>query len=84
MISLLVFSKSNWKPFKNHFNQTLDKIRDHRKNVEKEATISHMLEAKQARELEIAARLEAAAQKKSWDFSSHNNCNGLDNDLPRE
>ena len=83
VVNLLMFSKSAWKPFKRHFNQTLDKIREHRKNVEKEATISHMLEAKHARELEITARLEIAAQKRGWVLSSLDGCSGFDNNLPR-
>ena len=64
MINLLVFSKSSWRPFKDRFSKTLDSFREHRKQVEKEANISHMIEAKRAQELAHDARLKAEVEKK--------------------
>ena len=64
MVNLLVFSKSTWKPFKDRFSQSMVAFREHRKIIDREANLSHMLEAKRARELDLAARLVAIAQKR--------------------
>ena len=64
VINLLVFSKSTWKPFKDRFNKTLDSFKEHRKQVEKESSIAHMIEDKRAQELAHDARLKAEREKK--------------------
>jgi len=45
-----------WKSFGSQFDEYLTQFRRHRQNVEKEAGLSHMLEAKEARELELSER----------------------------
>ena len=64
VVNLLVFSRSSWRPFKDRFKKTLDSFEEHRKQVEKEAGISHMIEAKRAQELAHDARLKAECEKK--------------------
>jgi len=49
-----------WKPLSSRFEEYLAQFRRHRQNVEKEAGLSHMLEARQAWDL---ARAERAVQK---------------------
>ena len=51
MTSLKVAFKLVWKPFESQFGQQLENFRNHRKNVEKEAGLSHMVEAAEARAL---------------------------------
>ena len=45
-----------WKPFDRNFAEALDRFRIHKKNVEKEAGLSHMIESAEARSLEQANR----------------------------
>ena len=52
--SLKVGFKLVWKPFESQFGHQLDNFRNHRKNVEKEAGLSHMIEAADARALALA------------------------------
>lgn len=45
LASLKFGFKLMWKPFESQFDQKLENFRNHRKNVEKEAGLSHMVEA---------------------------------------
>ena len=56
--SLKVGFKLMWKPFESQFGQQLDQFRTHRKDVEREAGLSHMVEAADARALILANQLE--------------------------
>ena len=49
-INLKVFSKLTWKPFERQFGERMSGFRQHAKNVEKSAGLSHMIEAADARE----------------------------------
>ena len=62
--SLKVGFKLMWKPFDSQFGQQLDNFRNHRKNVEKEAGLSHMLEAAESRALVLANHLQLDKTKK--------------------
>lgn len=54
MTSFKVAFKLTWKPFERQFGQYIERFRQHRKNVEKEAGLSHMVEAADSRALIIA------------------------------
>lgn len=64
LTSLKVGFKLLWKPFESQFGQQLDNFRTHRKNVEKEAGLSHMVEAADARALTLANHLQLEKTKK--------------------
>lgn len=53
-----------WKPFESQFGQKLDRFRNHRKNVEKEAGLSHMVEAADSRALTLFNHLQLEKLKK--------------------
>ena len=63
LTSLKVGFKLMWKPFESQFGQQLDNFRNHRKNVEKEAGLSHMVEAADARALALANQLQLKKAK---------------------
>lgn len=54
-----------WKNFNKEFDVTLSKFRNHVKSIEKEAVLSHMIEASAERELAQADREEAEKRRKS-------------------
>lgn len=62
--SLRIGSKLLWKPFETQFGQHLTAFRIHLNNVEKEAELSHMVEAADARALALANRLQIERNKK--------------------
>ena len=64
LTSLKVGFKLIWKPFESQFGQQLDNFRTHRKNVEKEAGLSHMVEAADARALVLANHLQLEKTRK--------------------
>ncbi|KAL2039046.1 hypothetical protein N7G274_008095 [Stereocaulon virgatum] len=47
-----------WKPFEQQFGTQLDHFRQHRKNVEKEAGLAHMIEAADSRALTLANQMQ--------------------------
>ena len=63
LTSLKVGFKLMWKPFESQFGQQIDNFRHHRKNVEKEAGLSHMVEAADARALALANQLQLEKAK---------------------
>lgn len=63
MTSVKIGFKLTWKPFESQFGQQLDNFRNHRKNVEKEAGLSHMVEAAEARALALANHLQLEKAK---------------------
>ena len=63
LTSLKVGFKLMWKPFESQFSQQLDNFRNHLKNVEKEAGLSHMVEAADARALALANHLQLERAK---------------------
>ncbi|KAF4633554.1 hypothetical protein G7Y89_g4566 [Cudoniella acicularis] len=65
--NLHIATKLLWKPFDRQFGTVMDDFRQHRNNVEKEANLSHMLEAKDAREIERINRMEMEKQRKRDD-----------------
>ena len=45
MTSLKVAFKLRWKPFEEQSGELIESFRRHRENVEKEANLSHLIEA---------------------------------------
>ncbi|KAF2279072.1 uncharacterized protein EI97DRAFT_484903 [Westerdykella ornata] len=43
-----------WKPFRQEFDKYMSDFRKHRKHVEKEASLAHMIESARRREIELA------------------------------
>lgn len=66
--------KLMWKSFDGQFGQQLDKFRNHRKNVEKQAGLSHMIEAADARALALANQLQLEKLKKGQHFVTECEC----------
>ena len=64
LTTLKVGFKLTWKPFESQFGQHLDNFRNHRKNVEKEAGLSHMVEAADARALARVNHLQLQKRRK--------------------
>lgn len=64
MTSLKVTFKLTWKPFERQFGQYIEGFRQHRKNVEKEAGLSHMIEAADSRALVVANQKQIDRQEK--------------------
>lgn len=56
--------KLPWKNFDKTFEETLNKFRAHVKNVEKEAGVSHRIEASHERELAKADRARKEIERK--------------------
>ena len=59
----LFFKGVHWQPFKQRFQKTLDSLREHVKNVDKEAGLAHMIEAASSRELTLANK---AIEESRW------------------
>lgn len=62
--SLKIGFKLMWKPFESQFGQQIENFRNHRNSVEKEAGLSHMVEAADARALALANHLQLEKAKK--------------------
>lgn len=52
-----------WKPFHKQFGGVLDDFRKHRRNVERQASLSHMIEAAGEREAQSNERTRAQLQR---------------------
>jgi hypothetical protein len=55
--------KATWKPFAKRFDKYLSDIRSYQENVEKEAALCHMTEAKKAREMQKQESIAKQRQK---------------------
>lgn len=64
MTSFKVTFKLIWKPFERQFGQYLEGFRQHTENVEKEAGLSHIVEAAYSRDLVLANQMQLDQQKK--------------------
>lgn len=53
-----------WKPFDQQFGKTIEDFRKHLKMVDKEAGLSHMVEAHDARAVERLNRMQIEKQRK--------------------
>ncbi|KAL8797124.1 MAG: hypothetical protein Q9195_000591 [Heterodermia aff. obscurata] len=62
--NLSVTFKLSWKPFERQFGQQIDDFRTHLKNVDKEAALSHMIEAADARAVTLANQQQLEKAKK--------------------
>ena len=62
--NLSVTFKLSWKPFERQFGQEIDDFRTHLKNVDKEAGLSHMVEAADARAVILANQKQLEKAKK--------------------
>lgn len=64
LTNLSIAFKLSWKPFERQFGQQIDAFRVHLKNVEKEAGLSHMIEAADARAVVLANQKQLEKAKK--------------------
>ena len=55
--------KLAWKPFERQFGGQIERFRQHRKNVEKEAGLAHMIEAADARAVVLHNQLQLEADR---------------------
>ena len=62
--NLSVTFKLSWKPFERQFGQHIDNFRTHLKNVDKEAGLSHMIEAADSRAVILANQRQLEEAKK--------------------
>ena len=62
--NISVAFKLSWKPFERQFGQQIDDFRTHLKTVDKEAGLSHMLEAADARAVILANKEQLEKAKK--------------------
>lgn len=58
-----------WKPFERHFGTQIDEFRRHQKEIEKAVSLSHMIEAKDSRDLIRSNQTQLA--KERYGESSH-------------
>ena len=66
LTNLNIAFKLSWKPFERQFGQQIEDFRIHLKNVEKEAGLSHMIEAADSRAVVLANKKQMErAQKES-------------------
>lgn len=61
--SLKIAFKLTWKPFERQFGQQIQSFREHRKTVEKEAGLSHMIEAADSRAVVLANQMQLQQQR---------------------
>ena len=59
-----LFKSIHWQPFKQRFQKTLDNLREHVKNVDKEAGLAHMIEAATSRDLILANKAIEESRRK--------------------
>ncbi|KAL8770537.1 MAG: hypothetical protein Q9209_003793 [Squamulea sp. 1 TL-2023] len=64
LVNPRIFFKLSWKPFKRHFGHHIENFRVHVKNVEKEASLSHMMEASDSRAMVLANHRQLEKVKK--------------------
>lgn len=72
VINFKIVIKLFWKPFSQQFGQVIADFHQHRKNVEKEAGLAHMIESAGAREVELMERLELERQKRGQYRTNYN------------
>lgn len=63
-MSLGIAFKLTWRTFDNQFSKQMDDFRNHQKNVEREASTSHMIEAANSRAVDKVNRLQIEKEKK--------------------
>ncbi|KAL8727649.1 MAG: hypothetical protein Q9166_005885 [cf. Caloplaca sp. 2 TL-2023] len=64
MTNLSIAFKLSWKPFERQFGQQIDSFRAHVRNVEKEASLSHMIEASDSRAIVLSNQKQLEKAKK--------------------
>lgn len=64
VVNLRISLKMTWKPFDRQFGEHLRKFREHRKSVEKEAELSHMIESADTKALIIANQMQVQKEKR--------------------
>ncbi|KAL8684681.1 MAG: hypothetical protein Q9224_006190, partial [Gallowayella concinna] len=64
LINLSILFKSTWKPFERQFGQQIETFRIHAKTVQKEADLSHMIEASDSRAVVLKNQKEIEKTKK--------------------
>lgn len=56
--------KLAWKPFERQFGGQIERFRQHRKNVEKEAGLAHMIEAADSRAVVLYNQMQLEADRR--------------------
>ena len=64
LTNMSITFKMSWKPFERQFGQQIEDFRVHLKNVEKEAGLSHMIEAANSRAVVLANNKQLKKAKK--------------------
>ncbi|CAI6331959.1 unnamed protein product [Periconia digitata] len=65
-LPLAIVLQGCWKPFRLDFENTMTKFRQHKKTVEKEAYLSHQIEAARSREIELAQRMQDDRRRRRY------------------
>lgn len=61
--------KLTWKPFERQFGGQIEQFRQHRKNVEKEAGLAHMIEAADSRAVVLRNQMQLEADRQGQHIS---------------
>ena len=61
--------KLAWKPFERQFGGQIEQFRQHRKNVEKEAGLAHMIEAADSRAVVLYNQMQLEADRQGQCFT---------------
>lgn len=64
LVTLTAALKLTWKPFNSQFGEVIASFRIHRKTVEKEAGLSHMIESAYANDSFVAHKLQVDRERK--------------------
>ncbi|KAL8868513.1 MAG: hypothetical protein Q9174_004942 [Haloplaca sp. 1 TL-2023] len=64
-VNLSIFGNLTWKPFERQFQHQIDIFRVHLQNIEKEASLSHMIEAADSRAVVLANQRQLEKAKKA-------------------
>lgn len=64
LTNLSIAFKLSWKPFERQFGEQIDGFRAHARNVKKEASLSHMIEAAESRSIVFANKQQLEKMKK--------------------
>lgn len=70
--------KLAWKPFERQFGGQIERFRQHRKNVEKEAGLAHMIEAADSRAVVLRNQMQLEADRQGLCISFQQKMRSID------
>ena len=70
--------KLAWKPFERQFGGQIERFRQHRKNVEKEAGLAHMIEAADSRAVVLRNQMQLEADRQGLHISFQQRIRSID------